>query len=564
MNIQTGLPPEAKKGQPVALDLEMFGQDGEKLHRPHGTFACLSITLDGKTVYQIYDEHDVRKALKAVSKGMWVFHNALYDLKQLRRWAEIKPRFIWDTMLVEQSVYGGLYQYFSLADLVRRWMHRYMDKEVRESFNNAKEMNNKMKTYAATDAVVTWKISGMQWDEFTPELSYEAYKDIDEPMIFPVLDMPGMRVDVDAWSKAVKGFEKKATEIEGELGFNVKSTQQCHKALAGIGLHLSDTGADTLKLYDKKPLVAKIIEGRLYRDAVSKYGLAWLEKNVESDGYVYPAWHITGAKTGRMSSSHPNGQNIPQRKLPIYRTFFIPSVGNIMMISDAHQQEPCILAYMSKDRELIAAIVRKEDLHLTVARTVFHNPKLTKKDEDKRFIGKTINLGTSYGLSPYGLATRIGCTEQEAERFISTYFNRFPDVLNWSNVTKQSAYNLGYVTTASNRKLYINLHDGTWRNKSINAPIQGGAVDQMKLWVRNYWELCNEEGIPFNVSGIIHDEQVKDIPKGLRKKIQKMSDEAFERSAVQLFPGVPFTVENEFGKSWGAKSISTEAFEEEE
>ena len=140
----------------VCFDFETFGQEQRKIHRPTGTFACISVAIEGdKNVYQLYEHTDLKKLERIIHKGTWVCHNALYDLRQFRRFATIKPRFMWDTMLADQSMQGGLYQTFGLADLSRRWLGKVMEKDVREDFSTLTEMTPAMKKYAAQDAMST-------------------------------------------------------------------------------------------------------------------------------------------------------------------------------------------------------------------------------------------------------------------------------------------------------------------------------------------------------------------------------------------------------------------------
>ena len=142
MKIIKDLPRPAKKGELVSLDLEIFQQDVAKLHRPGGHFACLSIGyLDG-TVYVVQDQKDVPAALDRIQNGYYCIQNSLYDLRQLRRWATIKPRPIWDTMLVEQDLFGGWYSRFDLPNLTRRWLREQLPKGVREQFGGTQTMTS--------------------------------------------------------------------------------------------------------------------------------------------------------------------------------------------------------------------------------------------------------------------------------------------------------------------------------------------------------------------------------------------------------------------------------------
>ncbi len=558
--------PTIPKGAMASIDIEMFGQDKDKLHRPHGEFACISIAVEGREdVYQLYDTHDLKKLFASLKSSVLVGHNMLYDLKQLSpRFVQIKPQFVWDTMLVEQSMFGGYYQHFSLKDLVRRWLGVVMNKEIRAEFAEATEMSPEMKRYAAEDALLTLQVAMKQRDEFVGSPAFNAYKTIDEPMIWPVLDMPGVPIDVKAWQSAVTKFKETSDIIQDELGFNVFSQAQVLGALKKARLNLNDTKATTLAAYvNNSPLVEKIIEARMYRKAASTYGEKWLEKYVEADGKAYPGWNIIGAETGRMSSKSPNGQNIPQRKLPIYRTFFVASPNHRFIVDDVSQQEPCILADRSQDRTLMEAIKKGEDLHLRVAREIFNDPKM-QKDDSRRAIGKMINLGTSYGLSEHGLSTRLNIPLEEAQSFLNQYFSRFTGVFTWISQMRQSAFALGYITTTSGRRVYINPYDNQWQNNAINAPIQGGAADFTKMWVRKYWEKCNKMGLTYSLCLIVHDELGLNTPKEEVKATNKARKEAFDETAQTLFPSVPFKSEAEMGRSWACKSIKEELIEEDE
>lgn len=564
MKIVNGFPSDVKKGQFVALDVETFGQEKLSLHRPTGTFACLSVMIEGdKNTYQIYDSKDIKKMLSAVSVGTWVFHNCLYDLRQLMRFANIKPRFIWDIMLVEQSMFGGLYIKYSLKDMVRRWLQIQMDKEVRDEFSTATEMTKEMKQYAAKDANYTLQIAIKQRELYDGPL-LNPYKNIDEPCIWPILDMPGIRVNTEGWRSLVEGFQEKVDQLQGDLGINVMSGAQVKAAVKKIAhVQLANTQADTLNEFKDIEFVAKILEARMYRKAVSTYGLKWIERYVESDGKVYASYHINGAETGRFSCSDPNMMQIPARRMPQYRTLFIASPNSYILVSDISQQEPRILAHESKDKHLLDAFNQKEDLHLYVARSIFNDQKMTK-DDPRRFVGKTINLGTSYGLTEYGLSRRLGISEDEAGGFLRQYFARFSGVFSWIALQRQAAFEQEYVKTVSGRRVWLNLYDRQWENNAINAPIQGGAADFTKMWIRNYWKNCNDRGLPYVLVANVHDELVLDVPASIYKQEKSALLDAFNETAEFLFPDIPFVEDTERGHTWACKQMPEDVNDEDE
>jgi len=547
MEISVGFPQDVKKGQLVAIDIEMFGQDKKTMHRPNGIFACISVLVDGQnTIYQIYDERDIKKMLSAIKNGTWVFHNSLYDLRHLRRYAEIKPRFIWDTMLVDQVAFGGLYDSYSLASLARRWLSELVSKEVREEFAASTSMTDEMKTYAGNDVILTLKVALAQQKYLKETNAWNAYVTVDEPVIFPTLDMQPVKVNVDAWRRAAIEFDETGRAIEQEIGVNVYSPAQVKKGAASQGLRLLDTQASTLEEYPDHPFISKVLEARTYRKASSTYGTKWLEC-VEDGDLVYASWHVIGTETGRRSCSSPNLQQIPARKLPIYREFFVPRYHRFIL-DDVSAQEPRILAYHSQDPALLEILQSGGDVHQMVADAIGRD----------RSVGKVINLATSYGMTAKGLAKKLKVSEVEANGLLSLYFSRFRGVFSYISSQRAAARRVGYVTSVSGRPIHLNLHNYQWENNAINAPIQGGAADFTKTWERLIWEGCQAEGIPYSVWGLIHDEIDLDPQKEYYQKTKDIVEDAFQQTASRLFPGVPFEHEMKTGKSWAAKKLDTD------
>lgn len=555
MNIIKGIPQEAKPGQKVAIDTEFFGQVDGKLHRPHGDFAAMTINIENsEDVYLVQDQKDIQASLDAVKGGVWVMSNAVYDLTQLRRYVDIQPRYIWDTEIVERCSFGGLYDTFSLKDQARRWLDLYVEKETREEFSSERrEMTPQMEEYAARDALTTMEVFKRQEEYLDGTRALEAYNLIDEPAIWPTLDMQPMRVDVGGWEKNVHGYMRIAEEIQSEIGVNVLSSQQVVKALAKNGIHVQNAQAGTLEEYADHEFVAKILEAKKYRKAISTYGLSWLEKYIEDGDLVYASWRVTGAETGRRSCSNPNLQQIPARKMPEYRDLFISKHGR-MMVADVSAQEPRILAYHSQDPALLEALRNGEDVHQTVANAIHRD----------RGTGKIINLATSYGMTAHGLSKKLNITEQEATSLLNAYFTRFRGVLSYISLQRSVARRLGYVTTVSGRPVYMNPHDYQWENNAINAPIQGGAGDFSKMWERKIWEGCRSAGVPYSVCGLVHDEIIIDPPKEVYKITKQIEIEAFEQTAQTLFPGVPFLQEMKSGKKWSCKKLSEDELDEYE
>ena len=138
-------PVPIRNGDIVSIDIEMFGQEKTRLHLLEGDLACAQFAI-GDKAWLLTDMKLIKEAIDLLTICKYVVgHNLLYDIRQLRRWFDIEPMFnIWDTMLMEQNLFAGYYDHFSLADLSRRWLGSYMDKNVRESFFTAQELSPTM------------------------------------------------------------------------------------------------------------------------------------------------------------------------------------------------------------------------------------------------------------------------------------------------------------------------------------------------------------------------------------------------------------------------------------
>jgi len=187
---EKGMPPTPRPGEFIALDLEIFGADKNRLHRPEGEFAMLSIGYSDGAVYVITKEEDVQEALDIVyasGSSILVYHNAVFDIRQLNRWAD-HPRggTVWDTMLMEQGLFGGYYTHFDLASLSARWLHLHMKKEVRETFSSSDELTQEQIEYGAKDAYIT-VLCALKQAEYMQKIgdptTYDRYAQTDMPMI---------------------------------------------------------------------------------------------------------------------------------------------------------------------------------------------------------------------------------------------------------------------------------------------------------------------------------------------------------------------------------------------
>lgn len=562
------LPPVLSEKGWVALDLELFGAEKHKLHRPTtGRFACLSICAESNPniVYVLLDEKQVKDALWNIRNAVWVFHNASFDITHLRRWAAIPPRKkLWDVMIIEKIMCGGLYDtdQYSLEDIVRRRLDQRMNKEIRKQFEKATSMNQERIEYAANDAYVTLLSCQEQKKEITKK-DYKVWTEVDLRAFWPMLEFQGFRLDVEAWKALAIRNEERAQQVKAGLDFNPGSWQQVQKYLMPRGFKkLTSTDEKHLKAAIKKypnaeaiPYAEKVLEYRGHKKNATTYGMNLIEDFLEDEGEgvytIRPSWWVVGTEHGRTSCSNPNLQNIPIRETKEFRLCFIARPKRKLVIVDMGQQELRDSAFLSQDKKLIALLQdTTRDAFVEVAKMMYKQ-EIDKKHPLRKKTKNTV-YGVNYGMSASGLAERSDLTEEEAQEAIDLYFAAFPDLYSWIVQQKKKK---DYVETIFGRKAWLNPYSEQCERNAINSPISGSAADQMKIALGNIYEKWREE-IPlttFDCVGYIHDELIFDVPEDRALKVAKFVSREMINAAQAQCPGVPFTADYVIADNWSEK-----------
>jgi DNA polymerase-1 len=284
-----------------------------------------------------------------------------------------------------------------------------------------------------------------------------------------------------------------------------------------------------------------------------------LQQQIDRDtGRVHTSYSLTGAQTGRLSSTDPNLQNIPIRTEigRQIRDAFVAEPGNVILAADYSQIELRLAAHMADVPALRDAFIRGEDIHAATAKELFG-----EVNRDTRGRAKTINFAILYGISRWGLAARLEIDADEAQAMISRYFDRFPGISAYINETLEGVRQKGYTETLFGRKTHFpqirapiqHVRQGAER-AAINAPIQGTSADIIKRAMARMGPALVEAGLP-NVRMLlqVHDELVFELPEGdvaaAKPVIERVMATAAEPAVVL---SVPLAIEIGTGASWGA------------
>ena len=351
-------------------------------------------------------------------------------------------------------------------------------------------------------------------------------------------------------------------ELAGEK-FNINSPKQLGTVLfEHMGLPAKkktksgySTNADVLEdLSEQYPVVADILEYRMMTKLKSTY-CDGLLKVVSDDGRVHSTLNQKETRTGRLSSSEPNLQNIPVRK-PLgseMRKFFIASPGNVLVDADYSQIELRVLASIADDKNMIAAFSSGDDIHSITASQVFGVP-LGSVTHLMRTRAKAVNFGIVYGIGAFSLAKDIGVSRAEASGYIKSYLSHYSGVDAYMTDIVQQAKKDGYVSTLFGRRRY--LPELSSSNANIrafgervarNMPIQGTAADIIKIAMIKVHERLSAQFPESRLIMQVHDELIIECPKNDAEKISTLLKEEME-GAVHFT--VPLTVETGTGDSW--------------
>ena len=396
-------------------------------------------------------------------------------------------------------------------------------------------------------------------------------REIELPLARVLADMErtGMLVDRD-------GIAAFGDELRGQLNaclgriyeqvgysFNLNSPKQLGEALFDkLGLpHRKktksgySTDAATLEsLRSYSPVIDDILEYRSCQKLLSTYADGLL-KVIGPDGRVHSTFLQTEARTGRLSSTEPNLQNIPVRteQGSRLRGFFVAKPGCILLDADYSQIELRILAHISGDAAMQEIFRTGGDIHRSTAARIYGMPPemITPR---LRSSAKAVNFGIVYGIGAYSLSRDIGVTVKEAEAFIQSYLDSFPGVRQYMDDTIAFGKEHGYVATLFGRRRALpELTSSNFNVRALgermamNTPIQGTAADVIKLAMVRVWQRLRDEGLTARLILQVHDELIVEAPLEEADKAAQILGEEMEH-AVNF--AVPLTADVTRGHTW--------------
>lgn len=577
-----------------SLDIETTGFDflsSEVLciqaSREEGEAFCFPLL--GYKGTEIYSKEEKREVLKHISgpllsNSQKVLANAKFDLQFLHTLGLDVKGEIWDVMLMHHLINENLPH--SLDELVIEYcsnsctdkhlritdlVHSYAPK-LSDSF--ADVPRNALYFYACSDADCTLRVFKTLIQELEKENLVSFYKRLVLPLMIVLTSVEerGILIDKERMDKASVVLSKRIQEEEQKLfdlagkKFNPRSIMQLRSVFAQLGLHTNkrtDKGNISLdkevleKLQAEHEFPRRLLELRKLQKLKSTYvdgasGNKGIRAFLRRDGRVHPSFlqHVT--RTGRLSSSSPNFQNIPREPEEI-REMFTTTPGWKFIEADLSKSELHVAAQVAQDKNLRIRL-NGDDFHNYTARAVGICKKGSTPNKEQRNKSKCLIFGLIYGGSPASLASRLGVPVSVAEKYTEKLFETYPRLKEYMEAQRRRSLQPSFtlVNAFGRKRRFYNL-DGDSSvvhrvaRQAINFPIQSGSSDVLSLAVIRIFNRL--KGFKAGIIGTIHDSVFVEAPDEEVEEVVKIIKEEMERYVPELdyCPKVDIKV----SKRWG-------------
>ena len=492
------------------------------------------------------------------SKEPLLFHNAAFDISVLKQefpilpWNLLTPDRVHDTMFQlfladpyakSLSLKPSAQRYLGMApdekDVLTEWIVAHVPEATRKTAGAhvCKAPLELIAPYAIGDVERTLGIYNHLKDK-TPQGPYDR-----ERFLLPILmegSKRGIRVNRPALEHALGvaqaallAADDRVRTLLAAPALDVSSGSELAAACDAAGLVSEWILTPTGKQSTSKENLAKCIKDPnlisllAYRSSISTcigtFMLNWLEMS-KRDGRLHPSWnqvrnyddsnHKSGTRTGRLSCSNPNLQNVPTEfeqaipeglpPLPFMRQFLLPEEGHIWLKRDFSSQEIRIAAHF-EDGQLLEAYRSNPELDPhEMARVMIHDH--TGKDFKRKHV-KITGFQIIYGGGANAISLKIGCTYSQGQEFKDAYFTAMPGIKDLSKDTSLRGRNGEGIVTWGGRQYYREI-DFKYPNrdfsyKLLNYLIQGSAADQTKQCIVD-WDGSRPTGGAFLAT--VHDE----------------------------------------------------------
>lgn len=568
-----------------------FGLDIETYKDPQyfgNKQAGLEPHLSGISTVQLYDGKETIWVFDAVKAGLewfhkvkdkrFVAHYGIFEIKHLTH-AGFPDLEIGCSMLLSILVdraerspfvpYGeedldiededepSSWKGYGLDAIIGRLFDLRIDKKFQLHDWNARPLDREALSYAALDAVLTYKIADVQVpkiNEYRMQKHYKLLKDMQH--VIAEMELAGVKIDGKQHKKIIQEWELQHAEeavvcIEHFGNINFNSTTQLAKwakvhyppdvienwpvtAKGALGF-----GKTALSTKCDLPEIKALLEYKKTAKLISTYGETLALQENPVTGRIHCSFSLGETRTGRLSSRNPNLQNIPRESS--IRDLFVPATSHRLVVADFNQIELRVAGEVSSDPVIKGAYRDGKDLHAVFASNMFRIP-LDKVTKEQRQIAKSANFGAIYGMGAakfvsYTLTSTGGevkLTFEEAKRAIENLWSLYSVYGVWCKKVRNVATEVGFVRTPMGKMR--KLHSDETYTKAPNTIIQGGAFEVMSYAMLNLKRSIYHSKIDAKIINSVHDEIIVESPKQETQYIKGLIETAMVIGMRTVFP----------------------------
>ena len=584
-------------------------------------FTCKKMIM-----FQIGDEHQqfvidtrfidispLRSILEsaAITK---IFHNAKFDYKFIKKWADIECEGVYDTFLVERILSCGRHIGYGLKDLCKRYLNVELNKEIRNQFIglSGQAYRDDQIVYGAKDVEYLCKLRKLQLPKIE-EFKLQRVVELENRAVlaFSDIEYNGINIDRDAWEVIARASEQEALDMREELdnmvqvvpelscfvlshvqgdlftpqeelrkvGVKWTSPTQVLKVFQKLVPDLEDVNGKKMYKYRRKHKIIDLyVKYKEKMKLATSYGNDFF-KFVSSDGKIHTQFNQI-LDTGRVASKKPNMQQIPADNK--FRNCFLAPDGWCFVSSDYSSQELNVIAFGSRDPVWIKALQQGQDLHSVCADLVYGQEWIDAAEDDCSYMKnkskckcpkhaklrtnvKTINFGLAYGMGPHKLADTLDINTKAAEALINKYFDAFPAIGGFLNKLGSFGKKYGYIKTFPpyNRRRWFptwypriyqdksqSFELGSIERASKNTPIQGASADMTKKALILIRDYIKLYNLPIKIVMTVHDQVDTICREDIADEWVIAMTRLMEQAALEVVTNGLLKADTNISKSW--------------
>lgn len=562
--------------------LPEFRADGLAGLSPHLSKVRLLQVFNQKSsvVFDLKYIQDTSIFVDFLNAKEFVAHYATFDLQRFMQWGALNMNIHCSNILSRILMHARYTEDHStkLKDMVSSLFGEAIGKEAQTSNWSTPELTAEQVKYSALDPVCCYKVFAALhpiMKKYKMEKYYNLLKAAQHPIASMQLNGISIRTEyyrelITKWLKELKGARN---EVEGITKLD-KITDSTLADWLGKNLEPDvlefwprtdhgklKTDAHTFADYSHLPVIRPFSEFQKRKKLTSSFGTKLVNMRNRNSGRIHGSFNLTGARTGRLSASSPNLQQLPRDK--DVRSAFVPREGYTFLCADYSQIELRVMAELSRDPELLKAYETGEDVHMKTACFVSRVKKaeLAKLPKERikemRQQGKSLNFGLAFGIGGtkyahyakknYGVEISVAQGKKEIEDWRRLYNGYYK----WQmDQATRGAIKL-YTTTPVGK--FRKLDSENTYGTSMNTPVQGGAAECMFHAICKIYKQIVKHNLKSRFCNIVHDELLIESPPEEVPLMKAIIKKGMELGFLEVFPNgcIKDITEVGVGVTWG-------------